>query len=110
MNELVLHADKLFRKFAWCRMAYELLSLGKCVAEFFQAVWLEVHRGADLPQGETLTGDAGAFQNALLCRTQLIELELEHLLECLWYTKINASQWLGQTPHILALCEDPFFF
>jgi len=65
----------------------ELINLqlfGESLTSIVDASTFEFGRGANRPYGETLSGNTGASQNALLQRTELLELHLDHLIQRLW--------------------------
>ena len=83
----------------------ELQSFGQSLANTFDAVRIDFGRGGNGPHGKTLSCNAGASQNALLCRAQLLELHLDQLIQRLWDGRANIFKRHPERPLPIGLCN-----
>ena len=80
MLELVVCRKIALRQFVHSCARNELMPFNKSLTEIFNVFGIHIQCGGYAPDGEALSRDTGAFQDALLGRTQLLELHLDHLL------------------------------
>src|SRR5258708_28754567 len=105
MPEIIVCGDLAIRQLVNSRSLYKLEPVGESLASFVNAATFEFGRGANRPYGETLSRNAGASQNALLQRTELLELHLDQLIQRLRDTRLNICKCHAQCPSPIGLCN-----
>ena len=78
--------------------ADELLPIRELIAQFFDGDRRGVQHGSRGPDREVFAGDAAALEDALLFRTELLELDLQHLLQRLRDAGVATFERRSQSP------------
>src|SRR6266480_2069770 len=78
----------------------------KSLTGIFNLFGVHVQCGGYAPGGEALSRDTGAFQDALLGGTQLLELHLDHLLQRVRNTDGNSFKRRAKHPSSLLVLRD----
>ena len=105
MPEVIVRGNLPIRQLVNSGGLNELQFFGETLASIFDGGRINFGRGGNSPHGKTLSCNAGASQNALLCRTQLLELHLDHLIQRLWDSWANIFKRHPERPLPIGLCN-----
>src|SRR5438094_8734940 len=109
MTEIIVRGNLAVRQLVNSGGLYKLQPVGESLASFVNAATFEFGRNAKRPYGETLSGHTGASQNALLYGTQLLELRVYELIQCLRDTRANIFKRHTECPFPISLCNYSLF-
>src|SRR6267143_2079107 len=105
MPEIIVRGNLTVCQLVNSRSLYKLQLFGESLTSIVDASTFEFGRGANRPYGETLSGNTGASQDALLYSTQLLELHLDHLIQRLWDSRANIFKRQPEHPLPIGLCN-----
>src|SRR5262249_13367237 len=87
--KFVMRRDSVFTNLLNPSGLDESLPFRQSFAKLLNLVRRHVERGTDNPDGEAISKHAGALQNPLLRRRQVIKLKFQHLLKRFWHAGID---------------------
>src|SRR5262249_9960608 len=93
--ELVMSRQGAVREFLNSSRFNKVLPFSKAFAGILNLIRSKLHRRRNRPDGEALADHAGAFKNALLGRSQSVDLSFQHVLQRLGDTRLDLAQRRG---------------
>src|SRR5579871_320262 len=85
----------------------ELVPVRESVAALFDGSRRKVQHGCSSPDRKTFSRDTAALQDTPLVRTELLHLNLQHLLQRFRDAEVDLVQWRGQNQSSVLLCNQP---